>query len=70
MMSCTAGLLVRFEQPARAITPQQAFVLYRGDACLGSAPVLHPGRSLFERGILLEPSLPADTIDEAPAQAA
>ena len=64
-----AGLLVRFERPARAITPQQAFVMYEGEVCLGSAPVLHPGRSLFERIIPLEPSLltAVDTIDEAQA---
>lgn len=60
---------MRFEQPARAITPQQAFVMYQGTVCLGSAPVLHPGRSLFERNIPLDPSVSgaADTIDEAEA---
>ena len=60
---------MRFEQPARAITPQQAFVMYQGDVCLGSAPVLYPGQSLFECNIPLNPSVSgaADTIDEAHA---
>lgn len=33
---------------ARAITPQQEFVLYDGDVCLGSAPVIYPGRTVAE----------------------
>lgn len=43
--------------------------MYQGDVCLGSAPVLHPGQSLFERGIPLDKALleSADTIDEAQA---
>ena len=37
-----------FDEPAAAITPQQAFVLYDGDRCLGAAPIAQPGRSLHE----------------------
>ena len=43
-----AGLTVAFTAPARAITPQQAFVMYSGEVCLGCAPVLHPGQTLHE----------------------
>lgn len=43
-------LQVRFLEPARALTPQQAFVMYDGDVCLGSALVQHPGPSLHELG--------------------
>jgi tRNA U34 2-thiouridine synthase MnmA/TrmU len=38
------SLLVNFQEPALAVTPQQAFVMYDGDVCLGSAPVIVPGR--------------------------
>ena len=41
-------LIVEFEEPAAAITPQQMFVMYDGDLCLGSAPIAMPGRSLHE----------------------
>eukprot|EP00891_Asterochloris_glomerata_P002901 jgi/Astpho2/2901/Aster-01051 len=34
--------------PALAITPEQAFVLYQGEVCLGSALVQHPAATLFE----------------------
>ena len=37
-----------FKDPARAITPQQAFVMYQGEVCLGSAPILYPGQTLYE----------------------
>ena len=40
-------LHVRFD-PALAITPEQAFVLYQGEVCLGSALVQHPAATLFE----------------------
>lgn len=48
--AAAAELHVSFDAPARAITPQQAFVVYDGDVCLGSAPVLWPGRTLHELG--------------------
>jgi hypothetical protein len=41
-------LVARLEQPAAAITPQQACVLYDGERCLGAAPIAMPGRSLAE----------------------
>lgn len=42
-------LFVRFdEEPGMAITPQQMFVMYDGELCLGSAPVAMPGRSVHE----------------------
>lgn len=44
-------LVARLDEPAGAITPQQAFVLYDGDLCLGAALIAQPGRSLFERGL-------------------
>lgn len=42
-------LVARFDEPAAAITPQQAFVLYDGEQCLGTALIAAPGRSLHER---------------------
>jgi len=44
-------LRVRFLQPARAVTPKQALVLYDGDACLGGGLIRYPARSHFERGL-------------------
>ncbi len=44
-------LVARFDEPAGAITPQQAFVLYDGEVCLGTALIAQPGRSLFEQGL-------------------
>lgn len=44
-------LVARFDEPAGAITPQQAFVLYDGDVCLGTALIAQPGRSIFEQGL-------------------
>ena len=43
------ALLVRFAQPARAVTPGQALVLYDGDVCLGGGIVRYPGPSLHEQ---------------------
>ena len=43
-------LQVNFDVPARALTPQQALVMYDGDVCLGSAPIGCPGLSLYEAG--------------------
>jgi tRNA-specific 2-thiouridylase len=43
-------LVVCFDEAAAAITPQQAFVLYDGERCLGAALIAQPGRSLFEEG--------------------
>jgi tRNA-specific 2-thiouridylase len=45
-----AALRVRFESPARALTPGQALVLYSGDVCLGGGVIRHPGPSLWEQG--------------------
>jgi hypothetical protein len=33
---------------SRAITPQQEFVMYEGNVCLGSAPVIYSGPTLAE----------------------
>lgn len=41
-------LVARVEEPAAAITPQQAFVLYNGEQCLGAALIALPGASLHE----------------------
>ncbi|KAL6784700.1 hypothetical protein ACKKBF_B02850 [Auxenochlorella protothecoides x Auxenochlorella symbiontica] len=41
-------LVAHFDEPARAITPQQAFVMYDGERCLGSALIAKPGPSLAE----------------------
>jgi hypothetical protein len=41
-------LVVQFDSPATAITPQQAFVLYDQERCLGTALIAQPGRSLHE----------------------
>ena len=43
-----AVLQVIFQEPQRAITPQQAFVMYTDEVCLGSAAICHPGRSMWE----------------------
>lgn len=44
-----AGYLAAlFPAPSAAITPGQAFVLYDGELCLGSAPIAQPGMSLHE----------------------
>lgn len=42
------SVLVEFDAPAMAITPQQQFVMYDGELCLGSAPIAMPGSSLHE----------------------
>eukprot|EP00887_Chlorella_sp_A99_P008097 scaffold12.g8097.t1 len=44
-------LVAHFPEPAPAITPQQAFVLYDGELCLGSAAIAQPGRSLHEAAL-------------------
>lgn len=41
-------LHVRFDEPQKAVTPEQAFVMYDGDVCLGSALIQHSGPTLFE----------------------
>lgn len=41
-------LHVRFDEPQKAVTPEQALVMYDGDVCLGSALVQHSGPTLFE----------------------
>lgn len=42
------ALVAEFDEPATAITPQQAFVVYDGERCLGSALIARPGVTLFE----------------------
>ena len=42
------SLMASFPAPALAITPQQAFVMYDGDLCLGSAEIAMPGASEHE----------------------
>lgn len=46
-------LVVRFDEPMRAVTPGQELVLYDGDVCLGSAMIAQPGESLAEGGLQL-----------------
>jgi len=41
-------LQVRFHEPLKAVTPEQAFVMYDGDVCLGSALVQHSGPTIYE----------------------
>ena len=43
-------LHVRFDEPQKAVTPEQAFVMYDGDVCLGSALIQHSGPTLLENG--------------------
>jgi len=50
-------LLVRMPAASRAITPQQEFVMYDGEVCLGSAPVVYAGPSLAESKQVAQPSL-------------
>ncbi len=54
-------LVACFDEPAAAITPQQAFVLYDGEQCLGASLIALPGASLHEQ---------ASAAAEPPAQAA
>lgn len=46
--ACVEGMGVHFPTAAKAITPQQEFVVFDGEVCLGSAPVVAPGRTLAE----------------------
>jgi tRNA-specific 2-thiouridylase len=41
-------VFVEFDEPAGAITPQQEFVMYDGDVCIGSAAISMPGETLHE----------------------
>jgi tRNA-specific 2-thiouridylase len=52
----TELLLVEFEHPQRAVTPQQIIALYDGDECLGGGGALARGPSYHTQG----KSLPAD----------
>lgn len=40
---------VTFDQPQRAVTPDQAIVFYHGELCLGGGTILQPGRSYYKR---------------------
>ena len=42
-------LQVRFDEPLKSVTPEQAFVIYHGDVCLGSALVQHSGPTEYEK---------------------
>jgi len=42
-------LQVRFDEPLKSVTPEQAFVMYHGDVCLGSALVQHAGPTEYEK---------------------
>jgi len=42
-------LHVRFDEPLKSVTPEQAFVMYHGDVCLGSALVQHAGPTEYEK---------------------
>ncbi len=42
-------LQVRFDEPLTSVTPEQAFVMYHGDVCLGSALVQHSGPTEYEK---------------------
>ncbi len=48
--------LVQFEQPQRAVAPQQVIAFYEGDTCLGAATILRSGPSYWNLG----KALPAD----------
>ena len=41
-------VVVNFDVPAESITPQQEFVMYDGDVCIGSAAIAMPGETLHE----------------------
>lgn len=43
-------LVVRFDQPQRAVTPRQSVVFYQGGVCLGGAVIERPGPSYLELG--------------------
>lgn len=49
--SCDSDLHVRFEHPARAITPGQALVLYDEELCLGGGPLAQAGKTLAEQDL-------------------
>lgn len=42
-------LHVRFDEPLKSVTPEQAFVMYHEDVCLGSALVHHAGPTEYEK---------------------
>ena len=44
------SLVIHFDAPVRAVTPGQAVALYRGEECLGAAPIAEAGVTLHERG--------------------
>ena len=51
-----ACVQVFMPQAARAITPGQEFVMYDGEVCLGTAPVVFPGSTLAETSEAAESS--------------
>jgi len=60
---------VAFDLPVRAVTPGQALVFYDGEVCLGSAPVVAPGRTHHECGLALPAAVAARSTAGARAPA-
>ncbi|XP_057318245.1 mitochondrial tRNA-specific 2-thiouridylase 1 isoform X1 [Microplitis mediator] len=43
-------LIIILDEPKRAVSPGQFAVLFVGDECVGSAPIINPGPSFFSLG--------------------
>lgn len=49
MIPGPGALVTKLDEPAWALTPQQAFAMYDGEVCLGSALLALPGESVYEQ---------------------